>query len=133
MRIYLAGPLFTEAEKDYNRRLAQALEEHAQGEVVLPQESCKGLDVDTIWRQCLRDIQTSDIVVAVLDGADADSGTCVEIGYAYALGKEIYGIRTDFRTGEFQGLNAMIPPICTFLTNNQDALLRRIADAYLSS
>lgn len=36
-------------------------------------------------------------VIAVLDGVDVDSGTASEIGFAYALGKRIYGIRTDFR------------------------------------
>jgi len=28
---------------------------------------------------------------------DVDSGTAAEIGYAYALGKRCYGLRTDFR------------------------------------
>jgi nucleoside 2-deoxyribosyltransferase len=46
-------------------------------------------------------IREADGMVAVLDGIDVDSGTAAEIGYAYGLGKRIYGIRTDFRlTGE---------------------------------
>ena len=46
-------------------------------------------------------IREADGMVAVLDGVDVDSGTAAEIGYAYALGKRIYGLRTDFRlTGE---------------------------------
>jgi nucleoside 2-deoxyribosyltransferase len=46
-------------------------------------------------------IRAADGMVAVLDGVDVDSGTAAEIGYAYALGKRIYGLRTDFRqTGE---------------------------------
>jgi nucleoside 2-deoxyribosyltransferase len=46
-------------------------------------------------------IEQADGVVAVLDGIDVDSGTAAEIGYAYGLGKRIYGLRTDFRlTGE---------------------------------
>ena len=36
-------------------------------------------------------------VVAVLDGADVDSGTAAEIGYAFARGKLIVGYRGDFR------------------------------------
>lgn len=39
----------------------------------------------------------SDIVVAVLDGVDVDSGTAAEIGYAAALKKPIFGYRGDFR------------------------------------
>ena len=46
-------------------------------------------------------IRTAEGMVAVLDGIDVDSGTAAEIGYAFALGKRIYGLRTDFRlTGE---------------------------------
>lgn len=42
-------------------------------------------------------IKKSDLILAVLDGSDADSGTSAEIGYAYGIGKKIYGYRTDFR------------------------------------
>ena len=42
-------------------------------------------------------IQQADLVCAILDGADVDSGTAAEIGYAYGLGKRIYGYRGDFR------------------------------------
>ena len=52
-------------------------------------------------------IDRCDAVVAILDGPDSDSGTCVEIGYARALGKPIIGIRTDFRDGEVHGINVM--------------------------
>jgi nucleoside 2-deoxyribosyltransferase len=42
-------------------------------------------------------IEASDIIVAVLDGVDVDSGTAGEIGYGSALGKFIIGYRGDFR------------------------------------
>lgn len=42
-------------------------------------------------------IDASNGVVAILDGVDVDSGTAAEIGYAFAQGKRIYGLRTDFR------------------------------------
>jgi nucleoside 2-deoxyribosyltransferase len=46
-------------------------------------------------------IRGCDAVVAVLDGVDVDSGTASEIGFAYALGKCVHGLRTDFRlTGD---------------------------------
>ena len=49
------------------------------------------------------------MVLAVLDGADADSGTCWECGYSYAKGKPVIGLRTDFRnSGDTRGFNAMI-------------------------
>ena len=42
-------------------------------------------------------IDKSDLVLAVLDGSDVDSGTASEIGYASALGKLVLGYRSDFR------------------------------------
>jgi hypothetical protein len=42
-------------------------------------------------------IRRSDIVVAILDGVDVDSGTASEIGFAYGLGMRSYGLRTDTR------------------------------------
>jgi len=44
-----------------------------------------------------QNIRECDIMLAILDGLDMDSGTCAEIGFAYALRKPIYGYRSDFR------------------------------------
>ena len=50
-------------------------------------------------------IHQSDLVVAVLDGTDVDSGTAAEIGFAAALGRPIFGLRTDFRpAGDNEGV-----------------------------
>jgi nucleoside 2-deoxyribosyltransferase len=42
-------------------------------------------------------IRDCDRVIAVLDGVDVDSGTASEVGFAYGLGRQIDGLRTDFR------------------------------------
>lgn len=42
-------------------------------------------------------IDKADIIIAVLDGVDIDSGTASEIGYGNAKGKAIEGYRGDFR------------------------------------
>jgi nucleoside 2-deoxyribosyltransferase len=42
-------------------------------------------------------IDGCDAVLAILDGADVDSGTASEIGYAFARNKPILGYRSDFR------------------------------------
>jgi nucleoside 2-deoxyribosyltransferase len=42
-------------------------------------------------------IDRCDVVFAVLDGVDVDSGTASEIGYAFAKQKMIVGYRGDFR------------------------------------
>jgi hypothetical protein len=42
-------------------------------------------------------IDGADMVLAVLDGVDVDSGTAAEIGHAFGKGKPILGYRGDFR------------------------------------
>jgi nucleoside 2-deoxyribosyltransferase len=42
-------------------------------------------------------IRSCDVVLAVLDGVDVDSGVAAEVGFAYALGTPVIGWRSDFR------------------------------------
>ena len=113
-RVYLAAPLFSEAERTYNASLADLLREHLF-EVYLPQET--GDDTDTrrqaeqvrIFSKNKEALDNADIVVAVIDGADADSGTAWEMGYAFARQKPVIAIRTDFRrTGTHEQVNMML-------------------------
>jgi nucleoside 2-deoxyribosyltransferase len=51
------------------------------------------------------------MVIALLDGSQVDDGTAWEIGYAFARGIPVYGIRTDSRSAGETGhsrVNAMI-------------------------
>ncbi|MEO6807977.1 MAG: nucleoside 2-deoxyribosyltransferase [Isosphaeraceae bacterium] len=101
MRLYVAGPLFTQAERIWNTALAAHLTEGGH-EVFLPQtevQNIAALDADTIVRIDVDGVRAAETVVAILDGADADSGTCFECGLAFALGIPIVAIRTDFRGG----------------------------------
>jgi nucleoside 2-deoxyribosyltransferase len=113
-RIYLAAPLFSEAERTYNATLSDLLKQHLF-EVFLPQEA--GDDTDTrmkreqtrIFSKNKDDLDRADIVVAVIDGADADSGTAWEMGYAYAHNKPVIAVRTDFRRiGKNEQVNLML-------------------------
>jgi nucleoside 2-deoxyribosyltransferase len=54
----------------------------------------------------MRSIERCDVVFAVLDGSDVDSGVAAEIGYAAAKGKTVIGVRTDHRL-------ASEVPVCT--------------------
>lgn len=109
--IYFAGPLFTRAERDFNASLAGSL--RARGmDVFLPQEECQGTNVE-MFATCHRGVGGATIVVAILDGADADSGTCWEVGYAYCKGIPVLGVRTDFRgSGDTGGFNLMLRFSC---------------------
>jgi nucleoside 2-deoxyribosyltransferase len=50
-----------------------------------------------LGRKNTESIDAADGVFAILDGVDVDSGTAAEIGYAFAMHKRIFGLRTDFR------------------------------------
>jgi nucleoside 2-deoxyribosyltransferase len=101
MNLYLAGPLFTQAERSWNLRFA-AMIGAAGHTVFLPQAevlAIETLDAETIFRLDIDGVRSADAVVAVLDGADPDSGTSFECGLAFALGLPIVVVRTDFRAG----------------------------------
>ncbi len=72
-------------------------------------------DFPRLFDACLKNIEECDLVVGVLDGADVDSGTAFEIGYAYSLGIPVIGIRTDYRQSQDRGLNIMLAQSCTEL------------------
>jgi len=121
IRIYIAGPLFSVAEREFNKRLAEALKAGVDHCIIsLPQKFASTISgqpgfLERVFEYSLESIRKSDAVVAILDGPDVDAGTCVEIGYAYANKKPIIGIRTDFRSSEDRGVNLMVSKACTRL------------------
>ncbi|MDV0447318.1 hypothetical protein MsAg5_12020 [Methanosarcinaceae archaeon Ag5] len=103
VKIYLAGPLFSQAEREFNQKLNSMFIDMGFS-VFFPQEDAEDNDVERhnqnqsgIFASCFAGLDTSDLVVAVLDGPDVDSGTAWELGYAFAAGIPIIGMRTDFR------------------------------------
>jgi nucleoside 2-deoxyribosyltransferase len=102
MRIYLAAPLFTTGERDFNDGLARRLRQFGH-EVWLPQEhEQRSKTAEEVFKKDVEGIDWAEVVVANMDGADPDSGTCWECGYAYRK-KPIIVFRTDFRAGEEPG------------------------------
>lgn len=99
MRIYFAGPLFTEEDKKINEYLTAQLRSDKANQVYLPQEY-KVRDAEKLpnedWAQKVNEhdmkmLKVCDMVVAVVRGGKAsDDGTAFEIGYAAALGKRIW-------------------------------------------
>jgi len=117
MKIYMAGPLFSTAELAFNKELASLL--RAQGhEVFLPQEHEQRKDLPrAIFESDIKGLDWAEAVVACLDGADPDSGTCWELGYAYAMKKRSIVYRTDFRL--FEGTD----PVNLMMTESADAVI----------
>jgi nucleoside 2-deoxyribosyltransferase len=120
MRIYFAGPLFSAAERDWNVTLATALRE-AGHEVFLPQEQELGKDAAGIFATDVGGIDWADALVAIMDGADPDSGTSWEVGYAYGK-RPIVLVRTDLRRNVGSGGSGYNPMLTESATIRVDAV-----------
>ncbi len=104
--VYVAGPLFSQAEREFLVRMVDTLScasgLDANDDFFIPHrdggELGKGPKRLDIFNLDLTSLNNAGIVIALLDGQDVDSGTCIELGYAYAKGKKIFGIITDFRS-----------------------------------
>jgi nucleoside 2-deoxyribosyltransferase len=105
---YIAAPLFTDAQKDYNFGLYTDL--ISKGfKVFLPQLT-SGKDTDYLFKKNLVNLMWSRMVIAICDGADMDSGTSWECGKFHGHGK-MYALRTDIRKSADDpatGINLMI-------------------------
>ena len=120
MRAYIAGPLFCKAEREYNLQLKERLSEFSV-EAVLPQDcdmlfEASQMDgrtyaeeaAEKIFRRDLALLESCDVLIINLDGRVPDEGACVELGYAYAKGIPVYGIKTDVRVSEYGIDNMMV-------------------------
>ncbi len=111
--IYIAGPLFNSHERWYLERVAETLEA-AGYRTFLPHRDAglvKSGSPEERYRIFHADIEAlkaCDFCVALLTGADHDSGTSAELGYLYALEKPCIGITDDKRSN----LNTIIWGIC---------------------
>jgi len=131
--VYLAGPLFSLAERTFNHNLKQMLKPFF--DVYLPQEdgglivnminagmppelaSQKVFDID------VRAMNECDLLLIILDGRTIDEGAAFELGYAHAKGKPCYGLKTDFRQLLSFGNNPMIDGPLERIFESVDELL----------
>ncbi len=131
MKIYLAGPLFTWAERMWNLNLCEELEALGH-EVFLPQRDAPQDDMAVnIFAADRKGVEESQVVVAIMDGADADSGTCWECGYAYGLRKPVVLVRTDFRTGgdsDYDWGNLMLTQSAVWVIKHVPVNLKDLVD-----
>jgi len=136
--VYVAGPLFSQAEREFLDKMFDVLARssclNTLTDFFLPHrdggELGKGPSRNGIFQLDLNRLNASNVVVALLDGQDVDSGTCIELGYAYAKHKKIFGLITDFRAyctndNEPHRPNLMVWGVCEngqTLFTNLDAL-----------
>lgn len=152
MLIYLASPLgFCPEYHSYRQRIKDHLT--AQGHHIfdpweqeqVDQQITAALLIDDLHRQmqAIRQaaafagqtnadaIRNADAILAVLDGAEPDSGTAAELGYAAGLGKVCYGLRTDLRDmGDLPWL-AINLQVQHFITASGGVLFRKVEELHI--
>ena len=117
-KVYFAGPMFNQAEKEYNLKITKLLEEFGY-QVFLPQRD--GIEaaklegkteeelIKMIFDLDAGQVRKADIIFMNIDGRVPDEGACVELGIAYGIGKRCYGFKTDSHSVEMGlDMNPMI-------------------------
>jgi nucleoside 2-deoxyribosyltransferase len=143
-RIYMAGPLFSLHERNFLEYIVKYLSDEIKyldekRDFFLPHRDAGDLGVigekDEIFSVDINYLDKAEIVIAILDGTDVDSGTAVELGFAYARGKKIFGVLTDhrsFKRNKIEHLNNMVWGVCeegkTLILVNEIADLKRLSN-----
>ena len=105
-KIYIAGPdVFEKESIEIGKRLVELCTQYGY-EGLYPLDNIVDFDQEKhkiaqdIFEANAAMIQKADIVIANLNtfrGKEADSGTVWECGYAYGLGKKVYGYMDSLR------------------------------------
>lgn len=131
-KIYLAGPLFSQAEIEWGYKVKAAILEKLGDvvEVVWPYEIASG-QAHKIFQTNLMALEECKLMVAILDGPQVDDGTAWEIGYHFARSGAAIGLRTDQRrAGETPQakVNAMVESSCLDIADSLDGLVSRLKE-----
>lgn len=122
MLVYIASPLFSQAEKEFNQKIRKSLEIYVN--VYLPQEDgglvrdyikdgkSKEEALKFVAEKDLKAVYSCDLLLVILDGRTIDEGAAFELGVAYAEDKTCIGLQTDQRREAFEMNNPMIEYAC---------------------
>lgn len=129
MRVYLAGPFFTEAQKQVVRKVESLLGVYGipffspmhEGVLVDMDPVQKAMALDRIFAKNVEELDACSAVVAIVDGRD--TGTVWELGYSYCL------------KGFFRPTRRGIPTIMTFSQEGYglNVMIQKCVDAHARS
>jgi nucleoside 2-deoxyribosyltransferase len=147
-QVYVASPLgFAEATRSFSNDVLVPRLRAAGLEVLDPWAGGAAIDAalrlddpearvaalrranDEVGRANAEMIERCDAVLAVLDGADVDSGTAAEVGYAAALGRPIVGWRSDFRSAGDNAGSVVNLQVQHFIERTGGRILTTLDDA----
>jgi len=141
--LYFAAPLFSEAERSFNKDVTQELEQWV--DVYLPQRD-GGLMSELlnygvppkiaarrVFNLDMDAIQRSDYIIAILDGRAIDEGVAFELGIAFAQSKRCIGLQTDCRRLAAWGNNPMISGALEIIFASVNELISWITSEVIES
>ncbi len=123
MWAYIAGPLFNVKEREFLEDINGVCQAIGISTYLPSQDG--GLlsqdNADKVFQTDIKALKKADILVANLNGVDVDSGTAFELGYAFAKGKKLFGLHTDFRTfSPTSEVNLMLLKSCVICHSLQE-------------
>ena len=136
MKAYVAGPLFDEGERWWIETV-ERLVAAAGFDTFLPHRDNPTKDafnVRQIFENDKRGIDECDVVVANLNGITTDDGTAWELGYAYANGKHLIGMHTDWRMRfSHEVVNLMLQCSLNRMVHSLDELSAALAEFHAAA
>ncbi len=128
-KVYVAGPLFDEGERWFIEKVDQLISDLGF-ETFLPHRDNPPKNeenVKQIFQNDRQAIDDCDLVVANLNGITTDDGTAWEIGYAFAKGKYLVGLHTDWRSRfQHEVVNLMIETSLNTMTRSFEELTQAL-------
>ena len=134
MKIYIAGPLFSDGERAFNEKIDRIIRDCGH-ETYLPQRDggivaempdfIDGLPKETfVFRKDCENLKGCDLFLLLMDGRVPDEGACVALGFCLAHGKRCVGYKTDSRSGYDGKDNIMLLGALETILRNEEELKR---------
>jgi len=92
MKAYIAGALFSQGERVFLEEIAKICRDIGLETFLPHRDAGLGEDTEEIFKKDFSGLDECDVLVAVLNGSELDSGTAWEIGYAYSRKIRIIGV-----------------------------------------
>jgi len=132
--VYIAGPLFNEGERWFDEQIEQIAAAAGYTTFLPHRDGTEGKiksekNIPAIFAEDVAAIDRCDIVIANLNGITTDDGTAWELGYAFAKGKHLVGVYTDWRLQyKFVTVNIMLECSLNKLVHSLDELRLYLQD-----
>lgn len=132
MKVYIAGPLFSDGEQQFNERIDKIVRDCGH-ESFLPQreggcvsnlpEVVEGLTKRKyLFKIDCAHMDWCDVLLFLFDGRVPDEGACFELGYCYANKKRCIGYKTDVRSFIDGFDNLMLQEAVEAVLHNEEEL-----------